>query len=197
MSEEYRLYREASHVDWSIKETVDNLTEALHYFAELQRQRGRKYDTLNALIGGIMGSKGKICNIVDMKVLEITRLHTLVTERYRYYVLYNRRYLEYGDRMFERASHMHGKWQTVHKKVVDQAVLEGMVGLLRDHVCIVIIMQDKTDWYINPSKMKRFAFEWETETIHDRTETDISCSVPISREHVISRIDPFIPIPSL
>ena len=180
--------RQAPFIDWSTKGTIDNLTEAVHYFAELQR--GKNYRSFWQS-GDMFGSKGIISYVLDMFFDVKTAFNTVVEERYRYYLLYNRRYLEYGDKRFERASSMHGPWQTVNKKVIDAAALENMVGQFRNHVCIVIVMQNKTVWYINPSLMKKFCFEYETEDI-PYGETELEGHIPVNREPMISGIDPFI-----
>jgi hypothetical protein len=189
----YCLREKTAHlIDWDNRDTVDSLTESMHYFAKLQHSRN--YAKLEWL-GVVRASRGIVCNMIGITANIVTPLTTVVTESYKYYVLYNRRYLLYGDRRFERASSIRGNWQTVHKKVIDAAALENFVGPLRDHVCIVIVMQDKTVWYINPSLMKKFCFEYETEDI-PFGEVEPEGHIPINREPMISRNDPFIPIPN-
>lgn len=179
----------APYVDWSTRETVDNLTEAMHYFAELYRKQD--YTTLN-LVETIDGDyRGTVCNIMEMYRETTDNFGFPFSHYHRYYQLYNREYLHYGDRVFERATAaMRGEWQTVHKHVIDRAAADNNSGKFKDNVAIVIVMQNKTVWYINPSKFQTFAFEYETEH-QSRGESKMQCSIPISKQDIISRDDPF------
>jgi hypothetical protein len=182
--------RTAHLVNWATRETVDSLIEATHYFAGLQADR--HYDKL-VVSGVVNGSKGIVCNIIDMK-LTLETVFGEVQEQYRYYLVYNRRYLERGADIYERATPgMRGNWQSVHKKVIEASTLDNMVGPYRNHCCIVIVMQDKTVWYINPNKMKTFVFEYDTEDI-PRGESEAVGHIPTTEKYseMISRHDPFI-----
>lgn len=173
----------APFVDWSTKETIDSLTESMHYFTELYRNR--KYRTFE-LVDRIKGSKGVICNVMEMVRDAKDPLGMPWTRYHRYYQLFNRRYLERGDQVYERASMFHGPWQTVHRTVVQRAAVENVKGMYKDNVTLVVVMQNKTVWYIDPSKLHWFSFEYET-----YNEREGGVSVPISKEQIINRVDPF------
>lgn len=184
--EEYKKHQYAKYIDWTKRETVDSLNEALYYFT--YKQKDTSYTSLFK-VGEIEGSKGVICNIVEKSVETLDSFQMIWKKKYRYYVLYNRRYLRDGNSLFERASSMHGNWQTVHMKVLDEAARLNSAGELKGHVCIVIVMQDKTTWYIDPTLMKKFTFEYEAERI-PYGEQEMEGSIPISK---ISGNDPFLP----
>lgn len=173
----------APFVDWSRRETIDSLTESMHFFAELYRSQD--YRTFH-LVKQIYGDRGAVCNLLEMVRDTVDPLGVSWTKYHRYYQLFNRRYLEHGDQVFERASHMHGLWQTIHKNVLDEAVLATLTNKFKDNTVIVIVMQNKTVWYINPRLLQIFAYEYET---YNPKEGGVS--VPISKEKIIDYIDPF------
>ena len=163
----------------------------MHYFAEVYRNQN--YSSLQ-LVETIRGDyRGTVCNILEMYIETTDAFGFLFPHRHRYYQLYNRRYLTGGDRLFERvpSTTMRGDWQTVHKHVVDKAAADNNSGKYKNNVCLVIVMENKTIWYINPSKFQRFAFEYETEH-QSRGETMLHYSLPISKTDIISRTDPFL-----
>lgn len=201
MSEEYKAFRLAAEIDWNYKDSIESHYEALHYFVDNFYAKHRnskvfidKMD-LNTKLD-LFGSKGKICSVIETTLTAETPLTTVMTEQFRYYLLFNRNY--YPGRpldKFERTTDsMAGPWQTVHSKVVDAAALDNMVGQYRGHCAIVIVMQDKTIWFIHPNRMKQFVFEYETEDI-PRGEIEKEGHIPANGrerfEEMISHRDPF------
>lgn len=179
----------APHVNWSERETVDTLLEGVYYMSYIHKDKPWKHMFLS---DSIRGDRGIVCYTVDEDYFQDDPLGIPWARQFRYYVLYNRRYLKYGDSLFDRASMFKGDWQTVRKDILDKAadLNETKGSPFRNNVCIAIVMKSKVIHYINPSAMRTFSFEYETERTPDN-ETSAECSISISREKIISRHDPF------
>lgn len=168
--------------DWNNKATVDNLDEALNYFTFLQKDRlFSKFEKTFS----IAGSKGVICHQTYMVVKDVDPLGLPRTRYYDYFVCYNREYLagHAAANFFERPSKRYQgeKWQSLHSKVIDFALEE------RGNVMIVIVMKDKTVWYVDPAVIRKWANEYECEHQLPR-EWELTCSIPVSK---LERDDPF------
>lgn len=181
----------ARHINWAGRETVDTLMEAVYYFN--YTKRNEPYTSMY-IREAIRGDRGIVCYVIDQNFSAIDAFQTLWEKHYRYFLLYNRRYLAHGDSLFERASMYKGDWQTVRKDILEKATsLNNTRGSeYRDHVAIVIVMQNKAIWFVNPSLMTIFSYEYETERI-PYNESAAECSIPISKDKIISRHDPFSP----
>jgi ribosomal protein L37AE/L43A len=180
----------APHVHWPTRETVDTLLEAVYYLSYTHKDKPWQHMFLS---DNIRGDRGIVAYTVDEDYFEDDPLGVPWARQFRYYDLYNRRYLKYGDSFFERASMFKGDWQTVRKHVLDMAAdlnEKGGSNPFRGNVCIAIVMQSKMIHYINPSKMRKFCYEYEAERI-PYNESSPECSIPISKEDIISRYDPF------
>jgi len=184
----------APHVNWAARETVDTLLEGVYYMASIHKDKPWQHMYLQ---DSIKGDKGIVCYTVDEDYFVETGFGFTVAEQYRYFVLYNKRYLSHGDSLFDRASMYKGDWQTVRKDILDKAadLNETKGNVYRNKVSIAIVMQNKGIWYIDPSLMRTFSFEYETERI-PYNEISPECSIPISKEKIISRHDPFPPTSS-
>ena len=231
MSEESRAFWQASTIkEWSLKEAIDNLAEAVNYFAvmhrlltareALMRSEVKSHD-LSMWTEGIdtttpttstrasrtttdyiTDSKNyitrsktrRICYILDFEKTVETPFETIVSELYRYYLVYNRRYVQAGpsDR-FARvpSSIMRGKWLSVYSRIVDEAAHEEKEGRLKNHCVAVIVMPDKSIWYMRPTKAKRFVFEYETELLVE-WEQEKHGFIPLTKTDIINQTNPFI-----
>lgn len=187
--QERRRDQMAPHTNWAQKETVDSLMEAVYYFNYTKRENIYKSIFLGQ---AIKGDKGIVAYTIDQDFDRTDPFGQPWPRSCRYYVLYNRRYLYHGDSIFERASMYKGDWQTVRKDVLEQAanLNEERGSKFKGNVAITIVMRDKTVWFINPSLMRTFCFEYEAERI-PYNEASPECSIPISKEKIISRHDPF------
>lgn len=184
----------APHVNWPSRETVDTLLEGVYYMAFIHKDKPWKHMFLS---DSIKGDKGIVCYTVDEDYFTTDAFGVTWTRQFRYFVLYNRRYLEYADRLFDRASMYPGSWQTVRKDIIEKAAaLNEKQGAnpYKNNVTIVIVMENKNIWYIHPNRFKTFTFEYETERI-PWNEQSPECSIPISKDKIISRHDPFPSIP--
>lgn len=178
----------APHIHWPTRETVDTLLEGVYYMSYIHKDKPWQHMFLS---DSIKGDKGIVCYTVDEDYFESDPLGIPWARRFKYFVLYNRRYLYHGDSIFERASMHKGDWQTVRKDVLDRAAdLNESNSEFKGNACIAIVMQNKVIHYINPSKMRKFSFEYETERIPNKEITP-ECSIPIKKEDIISRHDPF------
>lgn len=181
----------APHVNWPERETVDTLLEGVYYMSYIHKDKPWQHMFLS---DSIKGDKGIVCYTVDEDYFVDDPLGIPWVRRFKYFVLYNRRYLRHGDSLFERASMCKGDWQTVRKDVLYQAanLNESRATEFRNNVAIAIVMQNKGIWYINPSLMRTFSYEYETERT-PYEEASPECSIPISKDKIISRHDPFPP----
>lgn len=192
MSEDYRNFVRAAHINWQQKATVDSLTEAMHYFSDCLDPA--KYNKLE-LIRSIKASKGIVCNVIDAYRNIVDPLGYEWNQQLTYYQLYNRKYLERPNSlMFERVpkGYLNCNWQTVHKHIVEQAASDRdkVKCVWRRGVTIAVIMMDKTIWYIEPKQFQRFSYEWETERI-PYNEFEPECSIPLNQTKIISQVEPF------
>jgi hypothetical protein len=164
--------------------------EAVYYMSYTHKDKPWQHMFLN---DSIKGDRGIVAYTVDEDYFVDDPLGIPWARQFRYYVLYNRKYLKYADSLFERASMYKGDWQTVRKDVLDMAANlneKGGSNPYRNNVCIAIVMQSKMIHYINPSRMRVFCYEYEAERIPNN-ETSPECSIPISKADIISRYDPF------
>jgi hypothetical protein len=180
----------APHVNWPNRDSVDTLLEAVYYMAYIHKDKPWNHMFLS---DSIKGDRGIVCYTVDEDYFVTTPLTTTMTLRYKYFVVYNRRYLYHGDHFFERASMHKGDWQTVRKDILDRAAdLNESNSEFKGNSCIAIVMKDKVIHYINPSKMRKFCFEYEAERIPNNEQSP-ECSIPIKKDDIITRHDPFPP----
>jgi hypothetical protein len=172
-------------IDWDYRQTINNLDEALNYFAFLQK--GRKYGAF-IKTGSIQGSAGNIAHICSIRTDELDPFRNYWPKYYNYIVCYNRAFLvgHAAIRFFERVPKHFASvdWQSVHSKILEQALeLRKKV-----HGCrIVIVMQSKEVFYVNPQILDKFSFEYETYHTLPR-EWEATTSIPITK---LEREDPF------
>jgi len=167
-----------SLLDWSNKNTVNNLDEAVNYFTWLQG--GRNWKSLFRY-RSIQGHKGNICHIVELTTEELDSFQNLWPKKYAYYICYNREYLPGYKALhaFERPSKSYGNkdWQTVHSKIIADAIANYKKY---QGVRIVVIMQSKNMWYIDPLLIRKWADEYECERIPPG-EIELECSIPVTK----------------
>ena len=192
---QYRSDQDAPHTNWSTRETIDSLTEAVYYLNYLHKD---KPYVGNQIYRTIRGNQGTVCYVVAQDYHVIDPLGLSWDRRFWYFVLYNRNYLNNPTNLFERASMYKGMWQTVRKSVLLDAVQQYNTSSTNGDKrcsCIAIVMKSKAVWYINPALMLKFSEEYETERI-PYNETAPECSIPLAKENIISRYDPFPSIPT-
>ena len=181
--------KKVAFINWPKTEYVNSLLEAVYYLNYVHRDKPYKS---NLLTESIKGDKGTVCYVVNQNYILTDPLGMTWPRNFKYFVLYNRKYLQHGDSIFERASMYKGDYQTVRKDILYKAADQNETQAYKDSVTLAIVMQNKTVWYINPSAMKTFSYGYETERIPLK-ETSPECSIPISKEKIISRFDPFPP----
>ena len=181
--------KKVGFINWPKTEYVNTLLEAVYYLNYVHKDKPYKS---NVLKNSINGDRGTVCYIVDQNYVLTDPLGMTWPRNFKYFVLYNRKYLQHGDSIFERASMYKGDYQTVRKDILYKAADLNETQAYKDSVTLAIVMQNKTVWYINPSAMKTFSYGYETERIPLK-ETSPECSIPISKEKIISRFDPFPP----
>lgn len=181
----------APHIHWPTRETVDTVLEGVYYMAFVHKDKPWNHMFLS---DSIKGDRGIVCYTVDEDYFETDPLGLSWARRFKYFVVYNRRYLYHGNRFFERASMHQGDWQTVRKDILDRAadLNEATNSEFKGNTCIAIVMQSKVIHYINPSKMRTFCFEYEAERTPNNEQSP-ECSIPIKKEEIITRHDPFPP----
>jgi len=183
--EQARRRLDRTLLDWSHKESVDNVDEAINYFAWLQADR--KYDSFFKM-RAIEGSYGIICQVVEIKTTELDPFKTPWEKLYGYYVCYNREYLPGYKAIsaFERVPRHYGSglWQTFHWHIVTDAVKnwKRYYGLR-----IVLVNASKRVYYIDPVLLHKWATEYECQR-YPPGENLLECSIPISK---LETRDPF------
>lgn len=181
--------KRVTFINWSKTEYVDTLLQAVYYLNYTHKDKPYRS---NILTDSLKGDKGTVCYIINQNYVLTDPLGMIWPRQFRYYILYNRKYLAHGDSLFERASMYKGDYQTVRKDVLYKAADQNETQAYKDCVTLAIVMQNKTIWYINPSAMKTFSHGYETERIPLK-ESSPECSIPITKEKIISRSDPFPP----
>lgn len=184
----------APHIQWPNRETVDTVLEGVYYMAYIHKDKTWQHMFLS---DSIKGDRGIVCYTVDEDYFLTDPLGNPWTRRFKYFVLYNRSFLINGGRLFERipkSFQYTGDWQTVRKDILERAAAlnEATNSEFRGNVAIAIVMQSKAIYYINPNKMKKFCFEYECERIPFKEQSP-ECSIPIKKDDIITRHDPFPP----
>lgn len=179
MSSEYQEFIKASKINFEKRVTVDNLLEATHYFAKSLNSEALRFN-----IGGVCESSIRLANIIERKKTISTDLGTIISKEYCYFVTYSKEYVKNGWVKFERVSSAKCSWLAVDRKVVDHASALNYSGPFKDACTVVVVTSDKRIWFIHPNLLKKFAFEYET-------ESRIYYHIPIVKTKIVSEFDPF------